>query len=163
MAEYKFALRNEEQTLKLGAFLGTLLIPYCLSCDHALCIFLEGDLGAGKTTLTRGRLRGREYQGNVKSPTYTLVEPYAFSSFEIFHFDLYRLRDPEELEYMGIRDFFAKKALVLVEWPQKADAMLPPPDVVVKLDYEGDMRSAVIRSDVLSAEDFERIRNEFSE
>ncbi len=130
MAEYKFALRNEEQTLKLGAFLGTLLIPYCLSCDHALCIFLEGDLGAGKTTLTRGMLRGLEYQGNVKSPTYTLVEPYAFSSFEIFHFDLYRLRDP---------------------------------DVVVKLDYEGDMRSAVIRSDVLSAEDFERIRNEFSE
>lgn len=161
MAECEFQLQGEAQTVKLGELLGKLLVPYCLKCGHALCVFLEGDLGAGKTTLTRGLLRGQNYAGNVKSPTYTLVEPYTFQGFEIFHFDLYRLLDPEELEYMGIRDFFAKKALVLVEWPEKAEGMLPIPDVNIDLLYAGDKRQVVIKSEILSSAELQSLRNEF--
>lgn len=100
-------------------------------------IFLEGALGAGKTALARAFLRGLGYMGAVRSPTYTLVETYPFDGFDVHHLDLYRVADPDELEFLGIRDLAASDAIWLVEWAERGADGLPAPDHVVRIVFEG--------------------------
>ncbi len=100
-------------------------------------VYLRGELGAGKTTLARGILRGLGHAGPVKSPTYTLLEPYDLGHREILHFDFYRIVDPEELEFIGIDDLMGSAALKLIEWPERARDRLPAPDLDIWLHEIG--------------------------
>lgn len=130
-------LESSEDTEALGAALWQALPGKCL-------LFLHGELGAGKTTLVRGLLRAAGYRGTVKSPTYTLVEEYEIDGRRLFHFDLYRLKDPEELEWMGIDDYLQQDALCCIEWPEKGQGVLPPADIEIGLQYVQQQRVAQI-------------------
>jgi tRNA threonylcarbamoyladenosine biosynthesis protein TsaE len=126
-------LADEAATLVLGQDLGRALVP-------GLVIFLSGELGAGKTTFARGILRGLGYPGKVKSPSFTLVELYTFSRLYLYHFDFYRLDDPHGWSDAGLREYFRPDAVCLVEWPEKADGTLPPPDLAVHFTVVDDGR-----------------------
>ncbi len=145
-------LADENATVAFGGKLASLLTKALDRVENrALCVNLEGDLGAGKTTLSRGFLRSLGYEGTVKSPTYTIVESYKIDNVgEIFHFDLYRLADPEELELMGIRDYFAKRAVLLIEWPDRGFGILPQPDLTVSLTHREDGRTLSLSSEFFS-------------
>ncbi|MBN1684442.1 MAG: tRNA (adenosine(37)-N6)-threonylcarbamoyltransferase complex ATPase subunit type 1 TsaE [Gammaproteobacteria bacterium] len=132
MSTLRILLKNEQATLDFGARLAETIGPPCI-------VFLHGELGAGKTTLVRGFLRALGYTGQVKSPTYTLVEPYKIADKQIYHFDLYRLENPEELELIGARDYF-QNAICFVEWPEKGKNYLPSPDIVCYLDFKNSGR-----------------------
>ncbi|MFT5133698.1 MAG: tRNA threonylcarbamoyladenosine biosynthesis protein TsaE [Gammaproteobacteria bacterium] len=122
-------------------------------CVQGTRLYFRGDLGAGKTTLVRGFLRGRGYAGKVKSPTYTLVEPYELDDITIFHFDLYRLNKPEELDYIGFRDYFDGNSIVLLEWPEKAASQLIDPDLLINITLDTDKRTLKIQANSQVGED----------
>lgn len=140
--ERRLFLENESETEKLGGELAALV----KTSDRGVTVFLDGDLGMGKTTLSRGVMRGLGHKGAVKSPTYTLVEPYEELEPPVYHFDLYRLGDPEELEYMGIRDYFSGQSFCLIEWPERGKGVLPDPDLEIHLERQGEGRSVVLRA-----------------
>lgn len=145
-------LKDEAATLAAGA---------CFAqCCGGAVVFLHGNLGTGKTTLSRGVLRGLGHQGGVKSPTYTLVEPYLLDSGrQIYHFDLYRLADPEELEYLGVRDYFDGESLCLIEWPEMGAGVLPRPDLELYLEPSLPGRSLTLQARSLTGEQvLERLR-----
>lgn len=130
MTEQAIELADEASMVAFGEKLAAL-------AQTGGVIFLHGDLGMGKTTLCRGVLHGFGHTGAVKSPTYTLVEPYETASGRVYHFDLYRLSDPEELEYLGIRDYFDGESLSLIEWPERGAGALPQADLEISIERAG--------------------------
>lgn len=134
-----FFLPDEAATLNLAARFHQALPASCV-------IYLHGPLGAGKTAFVRGCLRAAGHAGAVKSPTFTLVEEYRLGEIVVFHFDLYRLADPEELEFMGIRDYFGPRTQCFIEWPERGEGVLPRADVELTLAIEGDGRSLMLEA-----------------
>jgi tRNA threonylcarbamoyladenosine biosynthesis protein TsaE len=130
-------LQNTEETEQFGAALHQWLPAKNL-------VFLHGELGAGKTTVVRGYLRAAGYTGTVKSPTYNLVEEYTIGGLKIYHFDLYRLNDPQELEWIGINDYFRQASMCFIEWPERGKGFLPEPDAVITLNVKGVGRSVEV-------------------
>lgn len=132
-------LADEDATDAFGAELAKVLKP-------GLMITLSGDLGAGKTALVRAMLRALGYSGKVKSPTYTLVEFYVISSLYLYHFDFYRFNDPDEWHEAGFREYFNENSVCLVEWPEKAGGLLPPPDLRISLDIRESGRDVTVEA-----------------
>ncbi|WP_353154630.1 tRNA (adenosine(37)-N6)-threonylcarbamoyltransferase complex ATPase subunit type 1 TsaE [Herminiimonas fonticola] len=135
-------LHEEAGTIALGAALARALQP-------GLTIYLHGDLGAGKTALTRAMLHALGHEGHVKSPTYTLAEPYAITlagqTVNVIHFDLYRMASAEEFLDAGFREYFNHQTICVVEWPEKAEAVLPPPDLSISLAVAGEGRDVELQ------------------
>ena len=135
------SIRDLEKTYE-GGFQA--LKGVSLDIEEGEILALLGPNGAGKTTLVRGMLRGLGHEGAVKSPTYTIVEPYELGGVHIYHFDLYRLGDPEELELIGVRDYFSSDSLCLLEWPERGAGVVPSPDLTITLAVNGRGRKATL-------------------
>jgi len=133
-------LPSEAETLAFGSALAAAVEP-------GLVVFLSGELGAGKTTLARGLLRGLGHAGRVKSPSFALVEPYTFSRLYLYHFDFYRFTDPRELGDAGFREYFNPESVCLVEWPENAAGWLPVADLRITLHVQGTGRQLGIDAD----------------
>lgn len=148
MKKLEYLLADEAATVAVGDSLAKVLQWQYQQqqSTQALVVYLYGDLGAGKTTLTRGFVRGMGHKGNVKSPTYTLVEPYELPPWQVYHFDLYRLADAEELEYMGIRDYFADNCCCFIEWPEKGKGLLANADIIINIVYQDEQRIIDLRA-----------------
>ncbi len=152
-SEYKKQLIDETATLEFGRNLAraSFVNPESTEISAAApgapsiggIIHLHGDLGAGKTTLTRGIMRGYGYEGAVKSPTYTLVEPYDFQRCHIYHFDLYRLAGAQEMDFLGTDDYFKEGNLCIIEWADRGEEHIPAPDLVIRLAGTGTERNLV--------------------
>ena len=138
-----FLLVDETATIPMGSQLANIVKN---ELKQGLVVYLNGDLGAGKTTLTRGFVQGMGHKGHVKSPTYTLVEPYDLDDWQVYHFDLYRLSDPEELEYMGIRDYFNENCCCFIEWPEKGQGMLADADLIINMAYSDEQRMVTLNA-----------------
>lgn len=143
------SLKDESETIALGAKMASAL-------SGGEIIFLQGELGAGKTTFVRGLLNALGHSGNVKSPTYTLVEPYSITGHDVYHFDLYRINDPEELEAMGIRDYCDGKAICLFEWPEQGADVLPEADITLFLSHISSGREVEIKSNSVTGENIQK-------
>lgn len=130
-------LADESDMVAFGQALSALI-------KNPMVITLKGQLGAGKTTLSRGMLQGLGHCGSVKSPTYTIVEPYQLSAGSVFHFDLYRIADAEELEYMGFGEYLAEAQLCLIEWPERGQGFLPQADIAIEISQSGDGRCVTL-------------------
>ena len=136
-------LPDEAATLAFGGELAELLSA-AQGYNRDALVYLQGGLGAGKTTLVRGILRGMGFVGPVKSPTYTLLEPY--DELLVFHFDLYRIADSRELDFIGMDDLLAARAIKLIEWPERGAPYLPPADFSLALRVEGDGRRVEVHA-----------------
>ncbi|MDJ0927813.1 MAG: tRNA (adenosine(37)-N6)-threonylcarbamoyltransferase complex ATPase subunit type 1 TsaE [Gammaproteobacteria bacterium] len=121
---------------------GKLAARLARAASTGACVWLQGELGAGKTTLVRGLLRGLGHTGRVPSPTYTLVEPYELSAFHVYHIDLYRLQEPSEADQLGLIELPGDRVLLLIEWPEQAKGHVPPADLVINLALAGARREA---------------------
>ncbi len=143
-------LIGEQETLALGKHLAQGLRP-------GMKLYLSGDLGAGKTTLVRGVLRGLGYGGSVKSPTYTLVELYNLSRLDLHHFDFYRFNHSDEWDDAGFREVFGTEGVCIVEWPEKAQPKLPTPDLSIRLEYTSNGRAVLLTA--FSSEGVELFRH----
>jgi len=128
MFDSNYDLKDESETLRLAESMASHLFP-------GMNLYLKGELGSGKTTFVRGALRGLGYQDKVKSPTYTLVEPYSLEKFTIYHFDLYRFKNETEWDDAGFREYFNNTSICLVEWPEKVGHILPKPDISIELSH----------------------------
>lgn len=148
MTATQVQLPDESATLGLGARLAE-----ALRARGGGVVYLRGDLGAGKTTLARGLLRAAGVEGTLRSPTYTLMEPYAAGGQAFLHLDLYRLADPSEVEQLGLRDYPAESTIWLVEWPEKGAGFLPGPDLEVQLAINGPGRVATLVRAATNASD----------
>jgi len=137
---------DESEMIALGAKVAVVL-------QGNEVIYLRGELGAGKTTFVRGLLNAMGHSGNVKSPTYTLIEPYSINGRDVYHFDLYRINDPEELETMGIRDYCDGKSICLFEWPEQGNDVLPTADIILTLTHSDPGREVNIESRSSHGED----------
>ena len=138
--EWTTNLSDEQQTLEMARCFAD--YRYLKQAgEPASVIYLFGDLGAGKTTFSRGFIQALGHRGNVKSPTYTLIEPYELAGTHLVHMDLYRLTDPEELEYLGIDDIVSTVDLCLIEWPQRGEGVLPPATISLFLQHQASGRN----------------------
>ncbi len=144
MTTVNYFLADEKATIAIGTALANVVKN---ELKQGIVVFLNGDLGAGKTTLSRGFVQAMGHTGHVKSPTYTLVEPYELGEWRVFHFDLYRLSDPEELEYMGIRDYFGERSCCFIEWPEKGAGLLAAADLTINLAYQEEQRTINLQAE----------------
>ncbi|URJ31379.1 tRNA (adenosine(37)-N6)-threonylcarbamoyltransferase complex ATPase subunit type 1 TsaE [Blochmannia endosymbiont of Camponotus sp.] len=141
MKRYVLTLSDESKTLLLGATLASV-------CTRSCVVYLNGYVGSGKSVFCKGFLHALGHVGHINSPTYTLIESYILTHWRVYHFDFYRLTSSEELEYMGIRDYFDGYAVFLIEWPKKGMGFLPTEDIAVTMNYHDctESRKVVIES-----------------